>query len=71
LQFNLAIKFYLGRLGAKPNVLTHCWDVYDREDLDQMENLCPMFLQSQVNASLVRASTQGDLTLELGNSPRS
>jgi len=52
LQFNLVIKFHPDRLGAKPDVLTHRWDVYNREGLDQMENLHFMFSQSQVNTSL-------------------
>ena len=52
LQFNLVIKFHPGRLGAKPDVLTYCWDVYNREGPDQIENLHSMFSQSQVDTSL-------------------
>jgi len=33
LQFNLIIKFRPGRLGAKPDILTHCWDIYGKEQL--------------------------------------
>ena len=30
-QFNLAICFHPGHLGAKPDALTRCWDVYPKE----------------------------------------
>ena len=45
-QFNLTIKFCLGRLGAKPNTLTHRWNVYNKERKSSSRSL---FLQSQLN----------------------
>ena len=30
-QFNLLVCFHPGCLGAKPDALTHCWDVYPKE----------------------------------------
>ena len=56
-QFNLAIHFRPGRLGAKPDALTRCWDVYPKEgDRDYAcvnpHNLKPMFTQEQLASSL-------------------
>ena len=56
-RFNLAIHFRPGRLGAKPDALTHCWDVYPKEgDRDYTHvnphNLKPMFTQEQLASSL-------------------
>ena len=30
-QFNMVIRFHPRKLGTKPDVLTHCWDVYPKE----------------------------------------
>ena len=56
-QFNLAIHFCPGCLGAKPNALTHHWDIYPKErDRDYAHvnphNLKPMFTQEQLTSSL-------------------
>ena len=56
-QFNLAIRFCPGRLGAMPNALTCHWDVYPKEgDRDYARinphNLKPMFTQEQLASSL-------------------
>jgi len=56
-QFNLAIRFHPGRLGAKPDALTRRWDVYPKEgDRDYARvnphNLRPMFTQEQLASSL-------------------
>ena len=56
-QFNLAIRFHPGRLGAKPDALTCHWDVYPKEgDRDYARinphNLKPMFTQEQLVSSL-------------------
>ena len=56
-QFNLAICFHPGHLGAKPDALTRRWDVYPKEgDRDYAHvnphNLKPMFTQEQLTSSL-------------------
>ena len=56
-QFNLAICFLPGHLGAKPDALTRRWDVYPKEgDKDYAHvnphNLKPMFTQEQLTSSL-------------------
>ena len=56
-QFNLAIRFCPGHLGAKPDALTCHWDVYPKEgDRDYTHvnphNLKPMFTQEQLASSL-------------------
>ena len=56
-QFNLAIRFCPGHLGAKPDALTRHWDVYPKEgDRDYTRvnphNLKPMFTQEQLASSL-------------------
>ncbi len=30
-QFNMVVHFHLGKLGAKPDALTRCWDIYPKE----------------------------------------
>ena len=55
-QFNLTICFHPGCLRAKPNALTHHWDVYPKEgDRDYAHvnphNLKPMFTQEQLASS--------------------
>ena len=56
-QFNLAIRFRPGCLGAKPDALTCHWDVYPKKgDRDyahvNLHNLKPMFTQEQLASSL-------------------
>jgi len=56
-KFNLAICFCPGCLGAKPDALTRCWDIYPKEgDRDYAgvnpHNLRPMFTQEQLASSL-------------------
>src|SRR5947209_16087672 len=56
-QFNLTIRFCPGCLGVKPDSLTRRWDVYPTGGdstyvLANLHNLCPMFLQEQLSASL-------------------
>ena len=60
-QFNLTIQFHPGRLGAKPDALTHHWDVYPKEGgrdyaVINQHNLRPIFTNEQL-ASLLRASS--------------
>jgi hypothetical protein len=71
-QFNMIIRFHPGKLGAKPDSLTRCWDVYPKEgDKDYAQvnphNFRPVFTSKQLASSL-RASTcnyQQDNWLEL------
>ena len=56
-QFNLIVRFRPGRLGAKPDALTRCWDVYPKEgDRDYAcinpHNFQPIFTQEQLASSL-------------------
>ena len=56
-QFNLAVWYCLGKLGAKPNVLTRRWDVYPKEgDKDYAcvnpDNYRPIFTNEQLTMSL-------------------
>jgi len=56
-QFNLIICFHPGKLGAKPDALTRCWDVYTKEGdkdytLADPHNFHPMFTQEQLTLSL-------------------
>ena len=56
-QFNLTICFSPGCLGAKPDALTHHWDIYPKEgDRDYARinphNLKPMFTQEELVSSL-------------------
>ena len=48
-QFYLIIKFRPGRLGLKPDVLMHCWDIYDKREHHKKTNLQPMFSQNQLD----------------------
>ena len=59
-QFNLVIRFRPGKLGAKPDVLIRCWDIYPKEGdkgfaCVNPQNLCPVFMTEQLNA-LLRAT---------------
>ena len=62
-QFNLVIRFRPGKLGAKPDALTRCWDVYPKEGDKGFahvnpQNLCPVFTTEQLNASLCATHLQ-------------
>ena len=67
LQFNLVIWFRPGKLGAKPDALTRCWDVYPKEgDSDYArvnpQILQPVFTNKQLVSSL-RASSYAEPNL--------
>ena len=56
-QFNLVMRFRLGRLSTKPDSLTRCWDVYPKggnNDYAKVNpiNFRPVFTQEQISASL-------------------
>ena len=56
-QFNMVICFCPRKLGAKPDVLTRCWDIYCKGGnsdfvLANPSNLQPIFTQEQLSASL-------------------
>ena len=56
-QFNLAVQYRPGKLGAKPDALTRCWDVYPKEgDKDYAhvnpDNYRPIFTNEQLAAFL-------------------
>jgi hypothetical protein len=56
-QFNLIIRFWPRKLGAKPDSLTRCWDVYPKErhkDYAQVNphNFCLVFTSEQLASSL-------------------
>ena len=53
----MVVHFRLGKLGAKPDALTRCWDVYPKEgDKDYSrinpQNFRPIFTQEQLASSL-------------------
>src|SRR5260370_18828724 len=49
-QFNAKIWFRLGRLGTKPDALTHHWDLYQEEgrNANSSANIQPIFLSEQL-----------------------
>src|SRR5260370_10973781 len=49
-QFNAKIWFQLGRLGTKPDALTHHWDLYQEEgrNANSSANIQPIFLSEQL-----------------------
>ena len=56
-QFNLIIRFRSGKLGTKPDTLTHQWDVYIKEGGSDYatvnpQNLKPIFSHEQLASSL-------------------
>src|SRR5258708_28501097 len=56
-QFNLRIHFCPGRLGTKPDALTHRLDVHPRSRPDTTPtNVCPMFTPQQLETPTSRAS---------------
>ena len=56
-QFHLVIHFHPGKLDAKPDALTRCWDIYPKEGDSgytwvNPQNFQPVFMQEQLSASL-------------------
>ncbi|KAJ3487209.1 hypothetical protein NLI96_g3698 [Meripilus lineatus] len=56
-QFNLVVHFCPGRLGTKPDVLIHKWDIYAKGRnggyaFANPQNLKPIFTQDQLSTSL-------------------
>src|SRR5258708_37485024 len=50
-QFNLRIRFCPGRLGTKPDALTHCSDVHPGSRADTTPtNVCPLFIPRQLDS---------------------
>src|SRR5260221_8982919 len=56
-QFNMKVQFRLGRLGSKPDALTHRWDVYMEGDNPEpaVTNICLVFTIEQLAGTLVLA----------------
>ena len=57
----MVICFRPGKLGTKPDTLTHCWDIYSKEGSSDYasinpQNLWPIFTDEQLALSL-RATT--------------
>src|SRR5258707_2556309 len=65
-QFNMKVQFRPGRLGSKPDALTHRWDVYTEGDNPEptVTNVHPVFTIKQLTGTpvLVRAGTMEDPT---------
>src|SRR5258708_19374066 len=65
-QFNMKVRFRPGRLGSKPDVLTHRWDVYTEGDNLEptVTNVCLVFTIEQLTGTpvLVHAGTMEDPT---------
>src|SRR6266436_5879803 len=56
-QFNLQIHFCPGRLGTKPDALTHCSDVHPGSGLDTTPtNVHPLFTPQQLETPTPHAS---------------
>src|SRR5258705_6476078 len=56
-QFNLRIRFRPGRLGTKPDALTHCSDVHLGSRADTTPtNVCPLFTPRQLETPTSHAS---------------
>ena len=58
-QFNMVICFRPGKLGTKPDMLTHCWDIYSKEGSSDyasinLQNLRPIFTDKQLASSVTR-----------------
>ncbi len=63
-QFNLVIRFCLGKLGGKLDTLTRQWDIYPKEGDSQYtavnpHNFCPVFTQEQFSMSLCATFLEG------------
>src|SRR5258708_506230 len=65
-QFNMKVRFRLGRLGSKPDMLTHRWDIYMEGNNPEpaATNICPVFTIKQLAGTpvLVRTRTMEDPT---------
>src|SRR6266436_6376505 len=59
-QFNMKVRFRLGRLGSKPDVLTCRWDVYMEGDNPEptATNVRPVFTIEQLAGTLVLVHTR-------------
>src|SRR5258708_22857931 len=59
-QFNMKVWFRLGRLGSKPDALTHRWDIYmEGDNLEPtVTNVRPVFTIEQLTGTLVLAHTR-------------
>jgi len=62
-QFNLSIKFWLGRLGKKPDALTRRWDIYGDDPSKDFPIQKPVFIRTQLMLSEVDLGSQ-PLTLQ-------
>ena len=65
-QFNMAIRFHPGKLGAKPDALTRRWDVYPKEGDNgyaqvNPQNFRPIFTNEQLTTSLRATFLQGPI----------
>src|SRR5260221_8894878 len=56
-QFNMKVRFRLGRLGSKLDVLTCRWDIYTEGDDPEaiVTNVCPVFTTNRLTESPVLA----------------
>ena len=52
-QFNFSIKFCPSRLGTKSDVLTQCWDIYNKKRQSLLTNTQLLFLKEQVNQQII------------------
>ena len=62
-QFNLSIKFWLGRLGKKPDALTWRWDIYGDDPSKDFPIQKPVFTWTQLTPFEVDLGSQ-PLTLQ-------
>ena len=58
-QFNMKVWFRLARLGSKPDMLIHRWDIYTEGDNLEaaVTNVCPVFTSEQLAEVLALAHT--------------
>src|SRR5258708_24068956 len=65
-QFNMKVHFRPGRLGSKPDALTHRWDIYMEGDDPEAiaTNVHPVFTSNQLTEVpvLAHAGSMEDLT---------
>ena len=60
-QFNLQIRFHPGRLGTKPDALTHCSDVHLGSRADTTPtNIRPLFILQQLDSPTFHAGELDD-----------
>src|SRR5258708_10602354 len=59
-QFNMKVQFRPGRLGSKPDALTHRWDVYMEGNNPEpaVTNVCPVFTIEQLAGTPVLVCTR-------------